>query len=114
MKNKLIHAELNSQVQLSNNKLPSGSTNIFIKKNWEPLEKVYRFTDQKLQFKISCRLVPGGKFPFREQYCPVVQGLWLTGQHKAQGHFLAPGTNVQGTTFGHKVATKEENCQFRL
>lgn len=78
LKNKLIHAELNSRVQLSNKKLPSGSINfdVFMKKNWEPLEKAYIFT-QELQFKVSCRLVPGGQFPFREQYCPEVQGLWL-------------------------------------
>lgn len=77
VKNKLIHAELNSQVQLDNQSSPSGSVNFAVftsgfstatltsTKNWEPLDKVCTFTTHELQFKFSCGFVPGGKSPFR-------------------------------------------------
>lgn len=75
-KNKLIHAELNSRVQLDNQDSPGGSMNFSVfmsgfstatltfTKNWEPLEEVCIFTSHERLFKFSCGLVPGGKSPF--------------------------------------------------
>lgn len=61
LKNKLIHAEVNCQVQLNKQKSPSGSVNFNVftggfstaetfTNNWELLEEVYIFTAQELQF----------------------------------------------------------------
>lgn len=137
VKNKLIHAELNSQVQLDTQKSPSGSMNFSVfmsgfstatlpfTRNWEPLEEVYIVTTLERQFKFSCGLVPGGKSPFGGLVRPQGSGTLAEGSRclfvsllaflqtaLGTGTDSATGSKVSGTTiihytFGHEVASEE-------
>lgn len=135
VKNKLIHAELNSQVQLDNQMSPSGSMNFSVfmsgfstatltfTKNWELLEEVYIFTTQKRQFKFSCGLVPGGKSPLWGLVRSQGSGTLAVGSRclffrlfplafpqtaPGTGTPSAPGSKVSGTTISHYTFGHEE------
>lgn len=139
VKNKLIHAELNSQVQLDNQPSPSGSVDFAVftsgfstatstsMKNWEPLDKVCIFTTHELQFKFSCGFVPGGKSPFGELVLSRGSGTVAEGSRclffrlfplafPCKHHWAQEGLQLQVVKFqklqlstGHEAASEEGN-----
>lgn len=125
MKNKLIHAEINSQVQLNNKKSPSGSMNfdifvIFHSSNLH--QQMGTSNNRKSTYLLlrSLNLAVGFSLEessylgistgprFRNFGCrPMLIGQrfqfistsfpGLCRQHRAEEHPLAPGSNVPGT-----------------